>query len=185
VAAKPASGCKTQPHFAATAGAIARESSDYLNSPVRNTSIVPHISRNSWQLGRSLALPNPEPRTQFWNFSNSPGKARIQPFLERGVCKRACFFRRAEKRGVTMKVNFGTWNRVRGAFSKIPKFGSGAALPAQSSAGASPSRTLNPAFYSNPNVPAGGTSMPVRRVTLRFGRNRGSMRKLKLTLPFD
>ncbi len=109
-----------EPYFAATAGANTRKSSDCLTLLVRNTSIVPHINRISWQLGRSLALPSAKP------------------------------------------------------------------------AGASPSRnmtpeprTLNPAFYSNPNVPAGGTSMPVRRVTLRLGRNRGSTRKLKLTLPFD
>lgn len=39
--------------------------------------------------------------------------------------------------------------------------------------------------HSSPYAPAGGTVMPVRRVTLSVGRKRGSIRKLTPTLSFD
>ena len=48
-----------------------------------------------------------------------------------------------------------------------------------------PSRLCAASRYSSPLTPGGGISMPVRRLTLKFGRNRGSTRKLKPTLPFD
>jgi hypothetical protein len=55
----------------------------------------------------------------FWNL---PYEARIQAFLEQGLCESAWFSRRVEKGGVTMKVIFGTGNRVFPTCSKNPKF---------------------------------------------------------------